>query len=68
MTKYEVLKHMQSAYDTRSAVAHGGCLIRKIMKIKGQRVELLELVNVTRTIVAQGCRKALAAAAAPENS
>jgi hypothetical protein len=32
MTKYEVLKLMQSAYDTRSAVAHGGCLIRKNMK------------------------------------
>ena len=32
MTKYEVLKLMQSAYDTRTAVAHGGCLIRKNMK------------------------------------
>ena len=40
----------------------------KEYEIKGQRVELLELINVTRTIVAQGCRKALPAAAAPENS
>lgn len=35
---------------------------------KGQRVELLELVKATRTVVAQGCSKALAAAAASEKS
>jgi hypothetical protein len=67
MTKYDVLKLMQSAYDTRSAVAHGGGPDPKDMKIKGQRVELPELVKITRTVVALGCRKALAAAAASEN-
>jgi hypothetical protein len=64
MTKYEVLKLMQSAYDTRSAVAHGGSPDPKDMKIKNQRVELPELVKVIRTVVVWGCRKALAAAAA----
>lgn len=63
MTKPEVLKLMKSAYDARSAVAHGGSPDPKEMKIKGQRVELSELVKVTRTVVTQGCRKALAAAA-----
>jgi hypothetical protein len=38
------------------------------MKIKGQRVELPELVEVTRAVVAQGCRKALAAAAGGNTS
>jgi hypothetical protein len=63
MTKREVLRLMKLAYDARSAVAHGGSPDPKEMKIKGQRVELPELVKVTRTVVAQGCRKALAAAA-----
>jgi Apea-like HEPN len=62
LTKYEVLKLMQSAYDTRSAVAHGGNPNPKIMKTTGERFELPELVKVTRTVVAAGCRKALAAA------
>jgi hypothetical protein len=68
MTKGEVLKLMKSAYDARSAVAHGGSPGPKEMKIKGQRVELPELVKVTRTVVAQGCRKALATAAASDAS
>jgi hypothetical protein len=63
MTKREVLRLMKSAYDARSAVAHGGTPDPKEMKIKGKRVELSELVKVTRTIVAQGCRKALSVAA-----
>jgi hypothetical protein len=63
MTKREVLKLMKSAYDARSKIAHGGSLDRKAVKIKGQRVELTELVKVTRTVVAVGCRKAVAAAA-----
>jgi hypothetical protein len=63
MTKLEVLKLMKVAYDARSAVAHGGSPDPKEMKIKGERVELPELVKVTRTVVAQGCRKALATAA-----
>ncbi len=63
MTKREVLKLMKSAYDARSAVAHGGSPDPKDMKIKGQRVELPELVKVTRTVVTAGCRKAVAAAA-----
>jgi len=67
MTKREVLKLMKSAYDARSAVAHGGSPDPKEMKIKGQRVELPELVKVTRTVVAQGCRKALAAAAGSDS-
>jgi PIN like domain/Apea-like HEPN len=63
MTKREVLKLMKSAYDARSAVAHGGSPDPKEVKIKGQRIELSELVKVTRIVVARGCRKALAAAA-----
>ena len=61
-TKHEVLKLMQSAYDSRSAVAHGGSPDPKEMKIKGQRVELPELVKATRAVVATGCRKALTTA------
>jgi hypothetical protein len=67
MVKSEVIKLMQSAYDTRSRLAHGASPEPKNMIIKGQRVELPELVNVTRTVVAQGSRKALAAAASSEN-
>jgi hypothetical protein len=63
MTKLDVFKLMRSAYDSRSAVAHGGSPDPKEMKIKGKRVELPELVKATRTVVAQGCRRALAAAA-----
>ena len=63
MTKREVLKLMKSAYDARSAIAHGGSPDPKETRIKGQRVELPELVKVTRTVVAAGCRKAVAAAA-----
>ena len=61
-TKHEVLKLMQSAYDSRSAVAHGGSPDPKEMKIKGQRVELPKLVKATRAVVAAGCRKALTTA------
>jgi hypothetical protein len=64
MTKPEVLKLIKVAYDARSAVAHGGSPDPKEMKIKGERVELSELVKVTRIVVAQGCRRALAASAA----
>jgi len=65
LTKYEVLQLMKSAYDARSAVAHGGSPEAKDMKIKGQRVELPELLRTTRIVVAAGCHKALAAAARP---
>jgi hypothetical protein len=54
---------MQSAYDTRSAIAHGGTPNRKIMKIQGQPVELPELVKKTKEVIGAGCRKALVAAA-----
>jgi Apea-like HEPN len=64
LTKREILKLMQSAYDARSAIAHGGSPDAKIMKIQGQRVELPELVKKTRAIVSAGCRRALGEAAA----
>jgi hypothetical protein len=62
LSKREVLKLIQSAYDVRSAIAHGGTPNPKIMKIQDQRVELPELVKSTRTVVSTGCRRALAAA------
>ena len=68
LTKYEVLQLMKSAYDARSAVAHGGSPEAKDMKIKGQRVELPELLRTTRIVVTAGCRKALAAATAPDTA
>jgi hypothetical protein len=54
-TKREVLKLMQSAYDARSALAHGGTPDPKIIRIRGQRVELPELVKKTRAVVGSGC-------------
>jgi len=66
LTKREVLKLMQSAYAARSAIAHGGSPAPNIMKIRGERVELPVLVEATRTVVTEACRKALAAAAASD--
>jgi Apea-like HEPN len=66
LSKREVLKLMQSAYDVRSAIAHGGTPDRKLMKIQGNRVELPELVTKTKAVISAGCRKALAAAASGE--
>jgi hypothetical protein len=62
MTKHEIFKLMQSAYDARSAVAHGGSPDPKDIKIKGERVQLPDLVSTTRSVVTAGCRKALATA------
>ena len=49
LTKREVLKLMQSAYSTRSAIAHGGNPAPNVMKIRGERVELPVLVKATST-------------------
>jgi len=63
LSKRDVLKLMQSAYDVRSAIAHGGTPNPKIMKIQDRRIELSELVKSTRMVVSTGCRRALAVAA-----
>jgi hypothetical protein len=63
LTKREVLKLMQSSYDARSAIAHGGTPNPRTMKIQNNRVEFPELVKKTKEVIGSGCRKALAAAA-----
>jgi hypothetical protein len=63
LAKSEILKLMQSAYDARSAIAHGGTPSTKIMKIQGRPVELPELVKKTKDVISAGCHKALTAAA-----
>jgi hypothetical protein len=67
LTKREVLKLMQSAYDARSAIAHGGSPDPKIIKIKGVRVELLELAKKAKEVISAGCRKALTTAASGQS-
>jgi hypothetical protein len=64
-TKSEVLGIMKSAYDARSAIAHGGTPKPDVMKVRGQRVSLEELVNAAKSVIAAGCRAALIRAVAP---
>jgi hypothetical protein len=61
-TRYEVLKLMQSAYDARSAIAHGGTPKPNNMKIRGEKVSLNDLVAAAKSVIAAGCRTALAKA------
>jgi hypothetical protein len=63
LTKREIFRLMQSAYDARSAIANGGNPDPKLMRIQGNRVELAELVKKTKEVVSTGSRKALTAAA-----
>ena len=58
-TRYEVLKLMQSAYDARSAIAHGGTPNARDIKVRSQRVSLEELVKATKLVITTGCKDAL---------
>jgi hypothetical protein len=62
-TKREVLGIMKSAYDARSAIAHGGTPGPEVMKVRGQRVSLQELAKAAKSVIAAGRRAALAKAA-----
>jgi hypothetical protein len=62
-SKREVLDIMKSAYNARSAIAHGGTPKLKDMKVRGQRVSLLELLPAARLVITRGARSALAATA-----
>lgn len=67
-TKHEVLEIIKSAYDARSAIAHGGTPDPKDMKVRGQRVSLERLVKTAKSIIITGCRAALAKAASFDGS
>jgi hypothetical protein len=62
-TKREVLGLMKSAYDARSAIAHGGTPDPKEMKVCGQRVPLEELAKAAKSVITAGCRASLERAA-----
>jgi hypothetical protein len=55
----EVLSLMKSAYDARSAIAHGGTPKAEDMKVRGQRVALPELTKDAKSVITAGCRAAL---------
>ena len=50
---------MKSAYDARSAVAHGGTPKPDDMKVRGQRVSLEELAKTAKSVITAGCKAAL---------
>ena len=52
---------MQSAYDTRSAIAHGGSPKPRDVKLRGEKVELAVLVEATRTVMREALSHALEA-------
>lgn len=58
-TRREVLSLMKSAYDARSAIAHGGTPKAEDMKVRGQRVSLPELTKAAKSVITAGCRTAL---------
>lgn len=58
-TKREVLSLMKSAYDARSAIAHGGTPKPKDMKVRGQKVSLPELAKIAKSVIVAGCKAAL---------
>ena len=64
-TKPEVRRIMESAYDARSKIAHGGIPAPEEMKLRDQIVSLEELVKTARLIIISGGRAALATAASP---
>ena len=55
----EVLSLMKSAYDARSAIAHGGTPKAEDIKVRGQRVSLQELTKAAKSVITAGCRAAL---------
>ncbi len=67
-TKREVLGIMKSAYDARSAIAHGGTPKPEDIKVRGQRVPLEELIKAAKSVITRGCRTALARVASPGGS
>ena len=60
--KREAFELMKSAYDARSAIAHGGVPDPRTIKVGGQKVPLTELLAVTRKVITAGCRTALTTA------
>ena len=65
-TRREVFGIMKSAYDARSAIAHGGTPDPKGIKVRGQRVSLSELAETAKSVTIAGCRAALERAASGE--
>lgn len=62
LSRREVFQLMQSAYDARSAIAHGGSPKPKDIKLRGKKVELVALVEATRTVLREAMVRALEAA------
>ena len=60
-SKREVLDIMRSAYNARSAIAHGGTPKLKDMKVCGQKVSLRELLTAARLVITKGAWSALGA-------
>jgi len=67
MTKPEVYKLMKSAYDARSAVAHGGMPDAKLLKHRGQTLTLHEFNKLVESVVRQGILKAVKTTAKTKN-
>jgi hypothetical protein len=67
-TQAEVLSLMKSAYDARSAIAHGGSPKTKELKVRGERVSLAELASAAKIVITSACRTALARAASSTES
>jgi hypothetical protein len=65
-TRREVFGIMKSAYDARSAIAHGGIPDPKGIKLRGQRVSLSKLAQTAKSVTTTGCRAALERAASGE--
>jgi hypothetical protein len=63
LTKQEVFELMKSAYDARSAIAHGGRPKPKVLKFRGSQVSLADIVAATRGVVTASCCVALERAA-----
>lgn len=63
-TKREVLGIMKAAYDARSAIAHGGTPEPKVVKVRGEKVSLGELLKAARWVIVRGARAAVARLAA----
>jgi hypothetical protein len=62
-SKREVLEIMRSAYNARSAIAHGGTPKPRDLKVRGEKVSLGELLKIARLIIVKGARSALASVA-----
>ena len=62
LSRREVFQLMQSAYDARSAIAHGGTPKPASLKYRGERVTLPEIVTAARSILRAASRAALSQA------